>query len=115
MSQTLTLACISQRATRMVPSVVATSNTLTRTSQQRIRSSKYAEVRTIKCEVRDRILFLRGQVSSFFLKQLAQEAVRSVEGIGYISNYVEVAYPDSLAKANSDRSQNDGHTSTCRR
>ena len=35
---------------------------------------------------------LRGRVSSFFEKQLAQEAVRRLDGIQEISNEIEVAW-----------------------
>jgi osmotically-inducible protein OsmY len=64
-----------------------------RGARQRILNSNYAEVRCVRCEVRDGILYLFGQVTSFYLKQLTQEAVRSVEGVDVISNCVEVNYP----------------------
>ena len=44
----------------------------------------------MRCEVRNGILYLRGTVTSFYLKQLSQEAVRTLEGIVSISNDVEV-------------------------
>ena len=37
-------------------------------------------------------LFLRGQVPSFFYKQLAQEAVQSIAGVGQILNEIEVVW-----------------------
>ena len=35
---------------------------------------------------------LKGTVDSFFLKQMAQEAVRGVEGTGTVDNQLEVAW-----------------------
>ncbi len=104
MSQALTLERISHHETHIVPIVVEISNRLTRISQQRIKSSKYSAVRSIQCEVREGILYLSGQVSSYYLKQLAQEAVRSIEGVGRISNCVEVAYSGPLSTDCSDSS-----------
>ncbi|MBL8888410.1 MAG: BON domain-containing protein [Planctomycetaceae bacterium] len=70
------------------------SQTKTRLAQQLVLSSSYAEVRCIRCEIRDGVLYLRGQVTSFYLKQLTQEAVRWMKGIDAISNCVEVVYSD---------------------
>lgn len=47
----------------------------------------------IRCQVQNRCLKLEGYLPSFFLKQLAQEAVRSVEGIERIDNQIVVASP----------------------
>ena len=53
-------------------------------------SSMYREVRGLACETCDGILILRGQVSSWHQKQVAQETVRHTPGIRMIVNYVEV-------------------------
>lgn len=103
-NQTLTLERASHDETKTVPNAIEIRGKLTRISLQHIKSSKYPEVRRIQCEVREGILFLRGQVSSYHFKQLVQEAVRSVEGIECIANHVEVAYLDSLSKVISDQS-----------
>jgi hypothetical protein len=66
----------------------------TRLAQKLVLSSSYAEVRCIRCEIRDGILYVRGQFTSFYLKQLTQETVRWMKGIDAISNCVEVVYPD---------------------
>ena len=50
-------------------------------AQQRLKSSKYSEVRLVQCDFCEGMLVLYGCVSSFYLKQLAQEAVRSLSGI----------------------------------
>jgi osmotically-inducible protein OsmY len=38
-------------------------------------------------------ILLRGQVPSFYLKQLAQEAVKKIEGLGRVVNEIEVTVP----------------------
>lgn len=40
---------------------------------------------------------LKGVVSSFYQKQLAQEAVRRVQGVAAVENQLEVNWPDLLA------------------
>jgi osmotically-inducible protein OsmY len=55
-----------------------------------LQSSSNAMLRSVTCEFRDGALLLRGQVTSYYLKQLAQEAVRSLAGVGAIINCVEV-------------------------
>lgn len=64
-------------------------------AQDCIRSSKYAGVRLVDCDVHVDRLRLRGRVSSFYLKQIAQEAVRSLNGIEAIVNDIDVVYQDS--------------------
>jgi osmotically-inducible protein OsmY len=46
----------------------------------------------IWCEVLEGRLFLRGQVPSFYLKQLAQEAVVGMDGVRQIVNEIEVVW-----------------------
>lgn len=58
----------------------------------RLRSSHSIELRRLLCEMRDRTLIIRGQVSSYYLKQLAQETVRSLAGESKIVNRLEVLY-----------------------
>lgn len=56
-----------------------------------LRSSSYHPVRRVSCEVRDRVLILRGRVPSFYMKQLAQTVVRDLLNAGLlIDNRVEV-------------------------
>jgi osmotically-inducible protein OsmY len=44
------------------------------------------------CEFDGGRLFLRGQVPSFYLKQLAQEAVVGLEGVHQVINEIEVVW-----------------------
>lgn len=50
----------------------------------------------VKCRVLDRRLYLSGNLPSWYLKQMAQEAVRDVEGIDEIVN--DVLVTDSAAE-----------------
>jgi BON domain len=87
---------------RIVDVDIEHSQTKTRLAQQLVLSSSYAEVRCIRCEIRDGVLYLRGQVTSFYLKQLTQEAVRLMDGVDAISNCVEVIYPERCEQTVSD-------------
>jgi osmotically-inducible protein OsmY len=44
------------------------------------------------CEFHEGQLFLRGQVPSFYFKQLAQEAVAGLEGVQQVVNEIEVVW-----------------------
>ena len=44
----------------------------------------------IKCSISDRRLYLSGNLPSWYLKQMAQEAVRGVEGVDEIVNDIFV-------------------------
>jgi osmotically-inducible protein OsmY len=46
--------------------------------------------RQITCEYHEGVLLLRGRLSSFYEKQLAQEALRTLEGVDQIVNKIEV-------------------------
>lgn len=56
----------------------------------RLQAAGYAELRHLQCSPTSDGVILEGFVSSFFNKQLAQEAIRSIEGVGRVSNRVEV-------------------------
>lgn len=54
-------------------------------------NSSYYAIRRVLCEFRDGILILRGQVPSYFLKQIAQTVVRrGSNGSVRIDNQLEV-------------------------
>jgi hypothetical protein len=68
------------------------------TAQERLRASAYPGVRSLECDHDHGVLVLRGRVSSYYHKQLAQEAVRNVGGVKVILNAVEV-----VTQSNSER------------
>jgi len=60
-------------------------------SQSRLRKSGYQELQLVSCEFHEGVLTLRGHVSSFHLKQVAQTLIRDVAGVAEINNRLEVA------------------------
>ncbi|NLX55840.1 MAG: BON domain-containing protein [Planctomycetaceae bacterium] len=61
-----------------------------RDARRRLRKCAHSPVQRIACDYHEGILILRGRVSSFFHKQLAQEAVRNLAGVDKVVNAVEV-------------------------
>jgi osmotically-inducible protein OsmY len=57
----------------------------------RLRKSPYLEVRDISCQCDHGMLFLRGRLSTFYHKQVAQEAVAGLAGVVQVVNEIEVA------------------------
>ncbi|HVC92303.1 MAG TPA: BON domain-containing protein [Pirellulales bacterium] len=55
-----------------------------------LRHSPYLPLRGIRCELRDGVLTLRGQVPTYFLKQLAQTMAMTVPGIDHVANRIDV-------------------------
>ena len=58
--------------------------------QSAIASSPYLSQRKVRFETQDGRVVLRGVVSSYFQKQMAQEALRSLAGVRQIDNLLEV-------------------------
>lgn len=56
--------------------------------------SPYSELRWADCEYHDGTVVLKGQVSSFYLKQLAQALVARVTPNSRIRNQLQVVYPE---------------------
>ncbi len=55
-----------------------------------IECMKKLAIPDILCEYESGILFLRGQVPSYYHKQLVQEAVVKIKGVAQIVNEIEV-------------------------
>ena len=62
-------------------------------AQLRLGRSGYHELHLVSCEFHEGVLTLRGRVSTFHLKQIAQTRIRGLEGVGEINNRLEVAAP----------------------
>src|SRR5437764_990821 len=58
--------------------------------QERLRNSAYIELRGISWTINNKILCLRGRVSSYYVRQLAQACVQGLEGVEAIDNQLEV-------------------------
>ncbi|MEM8943854.1 MAG: BON domain-containing protein [Planctomycetota bacterium] len=57
-----------------------------------LRQGSYAGLAKVTCEVSEGMAILHGKVSTFYLKQLAQELVKKVEGVEAVVNRVDVGY-----------------------
>ena len=59
-------------------------------AMERLRDSPYRTMRRVSCECKHGVLFLRGRLSSFHEKQVAQETVAGIAGVTQVVNEVEV-------------------------
>ena len=64
-----------------------------RAAKDKLQSNPYRAIRAVSCEYDRGQLLLRGRLSSFFHKQLAQEAVANIEGVTQVVNEIEVITP----------------------
>ncbi len=60
-------------------------------AQSRLRKSGYHELHLVSFDFHEGVLTLRGCVSSFYLKQVAQELIRRLNGVEEVNNRLEVA------------------------
>ncbi len=67
------------------------SHQLTQAAQKRLKGVPHANIRRLDCQCDEQgILYLRGRLSSYYQKQLAQEAVSDLPGVIEIVNQAEV-------------------------
>ena len=66
--------------------------TLDRQVTQAIHSAPHLMGRTLRIETQEGRVRLHGIVGSYFQKQMAQEAIRRVEGVEQIQNELEVCW-----------------------
>ena len=59
-------------------------------AEKRLHGSNYRALHTIRCSLQDDALILSGCLSSYFLKQMAQEAVVTLPGVVQVVNLIEV-------------------------
>lgn len=69
----------------------AERRTVTAAARERLARCGRHGLTAIRCEHHEGVLFLRGRVPSYYLKQMAQEAVRTVAGVEEIVNCIEVS------------------------
>ena len=60
-----------------------------------LRQARSGELRSISCDFFEGVLVLRGRVSSYYLKQVAQELVRCTESVQQVDNRLQVTSPAS--------------------
>jgi len=71
-------------------SVDLTADAAVEVAGDRLRATGYPGLRHVACSFYEGRLILRGRVTSFFYKQLAQEVLRALPGKQSILNQVEV-------------------------
>jgi len=59
--------------------------------QARLAACPYYVLRSVMCDFQHGILTLRGELPTFFHKQMAQEAVCGLVGVSQVVNQIEVA------------------------
>ena len=64
-------------------------------AQAKLANSSYLPLRTLRCDDHEGVLALRGQVPTYYLKQLAQTVVRDIPGVEVINNQVLVVRPEA--------------------
>ncbi len=67
------------------------SHDVTERARERLQQSPYHGVRSVSCAFDRGVLCLRGHLSCFYHKQLAQEAVAHLPGVERVVNEVVVA------------------------
>ncbi len=60
-----------------------------------LRSSRYTGLTRVQCEFRAGQATLQGEVSSFYLKQLAQEIAKRVQGVEVVQNRLTVSLAET--------------------
>ncbi len=67
------------------------SHEVTQAAQKRLHGVHHPNIRRLTCQCDERgTLYLRGRVSSYYQKQLAQEAVSGLAGVAEVVNQTEV-------------------------
>ncbi len=82
---------LAERQTILVKRSRAIEEAILGEARQRLHARGYEELRSITCEYHEGMIILRGRLSSFYLKQLAQEAIRTQPGVTIIVNTTDVA------------------------
>jgi len=74
----------------MLATVELAGEMVARRAEAQLRRHSYLALKTIICESRGGTLLLRGCLPTYYLKQIAQEAVGTLEGVDQIVNEIEV-------------------------
>jgi osmotically-inducible protein OsmY len=59
-------------------------------ARARLLGNAYLALRNVSCAYEGGVLTLRGSLPSYYLKQVAQAAVASLDGVGRVVNEIEV-------------------------
>jgi osmotically-inducible protein OsmY len=66
-------------------------------AESELRRNAYVALKNIACEYQEGLLILNGCLPTYYLKQLAQEAVARLHGVERIDNRIEVVSPSRRA------------------
>lgn len=55
-----------------------------------LHGNRYLALKNVRCDYLDGVLFLQGYLPTYYLKQLAQEAVADLNGVERIDNQIQV-------------------------
>lgn len=80
-------------------SLPARNSTLRELAESRLRTSPYPAVRRLACDCHDGVLTLRGQVPSYYHKQMACTLLGRLAGVEKIVDDIEVVDPRAAAAA----------------
>ena len=78
-----------ERATESVHPPSATADL----AQRRLHSNPYLALKNISCDLLDGVLVLRGCLPTYYLKQIAQEAVAHLKGVERLDNQIQIVTP----------------------
>jgi len=62
-----------------------------------LRAQSYRELRSLTVDYSDGVVTLRGEVTTYYYKQIAQESVRRIAGVIKTINLVDVRYAESMS------------------
>jgi hypothetical protein len=63
-----------------------------------LRRNSYLALKNVTCDMLDGVLVLRGCLPTYYLKQVAQEAVAPLKGVERIDNQIQVVTPACTAR-----------------
>ncbi len=84
------LTAVAPSRTAEVLATETLENLVVENAQVALKSRLFHQSQHITCEFREGLLLLHGRVSSYYQKQLAQEAVRRLDAVDQILNHIEV-------------------------
>jgi len=68
----------------------AATSSLTERVQQALAGSAFVNARHVRCEVRDGAVILSGVLPTYYQKQMAQEQLLGLDGVGPVYNEIQV-------------------------
>jgi osmotically-inducible protein OsmY len=66
---------------------------VTERAESELRRNAYFALKNIACEYREGVLTLTGCLPTYYLKQVAQEAISRIDGVERVENRIEVVSP----------------------